>query len=197
MSWQQEQSIPLYVLMWSHAPHGITRHTYIQHTLYIKGKWEIFTIPALILVCWLSDRDALKEVLLFTLQASSTKRWQGYERLAQVHICIAILIIWFSSGCYCVPFYKSGYKIQTFIPAVPWARFSHFRIVIDPLEPLACVFYSRSFLVIWKYREVWEAGFTELHIYHLLCILIYLFLCLSQLFLLFFTIGTKRVSPVF
>lgn len=115
--------------------------TYMQSTLYVQEKWEIFTMPVLILARRLSDTDALKEVLLLTLQASSTKRWQGYERLARVHICIVILIIWFSSGCYCVPFYKSGYKIRTFIPAVPWARFSHLRILTDPLEHIARVFF--------------------------------------------------------
>lgn len=94
-------------------------------------------MPVLILACWLSDTNALKEVLLLTLRDTSTKRWQGYERLALVHICIAILIIWFSSGCYCVPFYQSGYKIQTLIPVVPWARFSHLSILTGPLEPIA------------------------------------------------------------
>lgn len=123
--------------------HCNMQHTCMQHTLHIVEKWEILylCVPMLILACWLSDTDALKEVLLLTLQASSTKRWQGYERLARVHICIVILIIWFSSGCYCVPFYKSGYKIQTFIPAVPWARFSHLRILTDPLKPIACVLF--------------------------------------------------------
>lgn len=149
LSWQQLPFIPLYVLMWSHAPPCYpTAYIHIYSTLDIPEEWRIFTIAALILACWLSSADALEEVLLLALQASSTKRWQGYECLSRVHICIVILIIWFSSGCFCVPFYKSGYKTKTFTPAVPWARFSLLMILTDPLELIAsvcCFLFQGSF----------------------------------------------------
>ena len=122
---------------------GIT-HPSWNHTaariVCFPEKWEIFTIPALILVCLLNDTDALQGVFLLTLRASSTKRWHGYQRRAR-HICIVILIIWFSSGYYCVLFYKSGYKILTFTPAVPRARFSRLPMQTDPLELIACAFF--------------------------------------------------------
>lgn len=151
MSWQQLQSILSYATIWSQASHTITQDLHIVcavYTLYIcahiwspSDKWETFTKPLLVLAVWLSDTEALFP----TFQASFTRK-RECECLAQADICIVILIIWFSSGCYCVLFYKSGYKMQTFVPVVPWARFSLLRILTDPLEPYACFIYLFSFL---------------------------------------------------
>lgn len=45
----------------------------------------------------------------------SHKKIRVRENPVQAHICIVILIIWFSSGSHCVCFYKSAYNIQMFI----------------------------------------------------------------------------------
>lgn len=96
MSWQQLQSIPFYVQMWSHAPPQHQAPHFVGDIYHYSAN-----------ICMLAERyRCLKGSVTLTLQASSTKRWYGYEHLAQVHICILILIIWFSSGCYCIPFYK-------------------------------------------------------------------------------------------
>lgn len=121
--------------MWSHAFHCITQQAHKMGEM-----WDIYCTSTNISVLAEWYRCPEGSVPL-TFQASYTKRWQGYECLAQVHICIVILIIRFSSGCYCVPFYESGYKIQTLIPAVPSARFSLLRILMGTHEPITYVIF--------------------------------------------------------
>lgn len=105
-----------------------------------------------------------KGSVLLTFQASSTKRWRGYECLAQVHICIVILIIRLSSGCYCVSFSKSGYKM--FILKVPGARLSLLKILTEPLEPIASpLFFQNLFLVLFQDTVMWN---EDIYIYNII-----------------------------
>lgn len=113
------------------VPYGVMWHTYTANTIGNREIGDIFYARANISV--LAARyGCLKGSVL---RASSTQRWQGYECLAQINICIAILLIWFSSGCYCVPFYKAVRKSNRLFLQSPGLYFFLFRILVHEPEP--------------------------------------------------------------
>lgn len=119
-----------------------TTYIYTVHTVYTREMEDIYYASANISVLAERYRCPQGSVTSHSPSLFYKKMARIWTPRSSTHL--HILIIWFSSGCYCVPFYKSGYKIQTFIPAVPWARFRLLRILINPLEPIACAFSSRS-----------------------------------------------------